>query len=137
MEDFVTYVKIGAGAIGAFIGTLVGKFDGMLYALLAMMAIDFISGILVGIKDKSLSSEICYSGLMKKIFIFLFVIVGNVLDVYVIGAGAAVRSTIIMFYIANEGLSILENAGNFGVPYPDTLKAILAQLKDKDHTEQK
>ena len=121
---------MGAAAIGGVCGALIGKIDGVLFALLTFMTIDYITGIIVACRRHTLSSEIGFTGLAKKVFILLLVVVGNVLDVYVIGSGAVVRSAVIAFYLANEGLSILENAGNLGVPYPDKLKNVLAQLKD-------
>jgi toxin secretion/phage lysis holin len=130
MENIITAIKLGAAAIGGVCGALIGKIDGVLFALLTFMTIDYITGIIVACRRHTLSSEIGFTGLAKKVFILLLVVVGNVLDVYVIGSGAVVRSAVIAFYLANEGLSILENAGNLGVPYPDKLKNVLAQLKD-------
>lgn len=130
MENIITAIKLGAAAIGGVCGALIGKIDGVLFALLTFMTIDYITGIIVACRRHTLSSEIGFTGLAKKVFILLLVVVGNVLDAYVIGSGAVVRSAVIAFYLANEGLSILENAGNLGVPYPDKLKNVLAQLKD-------
>ena len=130
MENIITVIKWGAAAIGGVCGALIGHVDGVLFALLTFMTIDYITGIIVACRRHTLSSEIGFTGLAKKVFILLLVVVGNVLDAYVIGSGAVVRSAVIAFYLANEGLSILENAGNLGVPYPDKLKDVLAQLKD-------
>lgn len=130
MENIITGIRWGAAAIGGVCGALIGKIDGVLFALLTFMTIDYLTGIMVACKRHALSSEIGFTGLAKKVFILLLVVVGNVLDAYVIGSGAVVRSAVIAFYLANEGLSILENAGNLGVPYPDKLKNVLAQLKD-------
>lgn len=130
MENIITAIRWGAAAIGGVCGALIGRIDGVLFALLTFMTIDYLTGIMVACKRHALSSEIGFTGLAKKVFILLLVVVGNVLDVYVIGSGAVVRSAVIAFYLANEGLSILENAGNLGVPYPDKLKNVLAQLKD-------
>ena len=133
MENIITAIKLGAAAIGGVCGALIGKIDGVLFALLTFMTIDYITGIIVACRRHTLSSEIGFTGLAKKVFILLLVVVGNVLDAYVIGSGAVVRSAVIAFYLANEGLSILENAGNLGVPYPDKLKNVLAQLKEDEH----
>lgn len=132
MENIIDAIKWGAAAIGGVCGALIGHVDGVLLALLFFMAADYITGLMVGAVQHNLNSEIGFKGLMKKVFILLLVAVGNVLDVYVIGSGAVVRSAVIAFYLANEGLSILENAGKLGVPYPDKLKNVLAQLKDDD-----
>lgn len=132
MENIIRTIKGCAAVVGGVLGLLIGKVDGVLIALLVFMAIDYLSGIMVACKQHALSSEVGFNGLAKKMFVLLLVIVGNVLDVYVLGGGAVMRSAVIVFYLANEGLSILENAGNLGVPYPDKLRAVLAQLKDGD-----
>lgn len=133
MENITETIKWSVATIGAMAGTLIGHMDGVLLALLFFMAADYITGFIVGVMQDNLNSEIGFKGLMKKVFILLLVAVGNVVDVYVIGSGAVVRSAVIAFYLANEGLSILENAGKLGVPYPDKLKNVLAQLKDDDY----
>lgn len=132
MENIIGAIKGCAAIVGGVLGLLIGKVDGVLIALLVFMAIDYLSGIMVACKQHTLSSEVGFTGIAKKVFVLLLVIVGNVLDVYVLGGGAVMRSAVIIFYLANEGLSILENAGNLGVPYPDKLRAVLAQLKDGD-----
>ena len=84
------------------------------------------------ISDKKLSSEVGFKGIAKKIAIFLLVGIANIIDVDVIQNGTALRTAVIFFYLSNEGLSILENAGNIGLPIPEKLKTMLAQLKDKE-----
>lgn len=133
MDNVVTYIKLAAAFIGLQIGGLFGALDGMLYALLVLMSIDYLSGFLVGIKERKLNSRIGFTGIAKKVLILLLVVVANTLDVHLLGGGAMVRGLVIAFYIANEGLSILENAGKLGVPYPDKLADVLAQLKDDTH----
>lgn len=129
-QTWLTYVKLAAAAIGAQLGMMLGKMDGLLYALLIFIAVDYISGFLVGIKDRKLSSAVGFRGIAKKVFILLLVVVANTLDMYVLGSGAMVRGLVIAFYIANEGLSILENAGRLGVPYPERLRDVLMQMKE-------
>lgn len=133
MDNMVYSIKMGAMMLGAVVGAVIGELDGMLKALLIFMTIDYLTGLLVGVKRNNLSSAVGFWGLAKKVFILLLVIVGNVLDVHVIGSGAVMRSAVIAFYLANEGLSILENAGNLGVPYPEKLRKVLAQLKEDDN----
>lgn len=133
MDNMVYSIKMGAMMLGAVAGAVIGELDGMLKALLIFMTIDYLTGLLVGVKRNNLSSAIGFWGLAKKVFILLLVIVGNVLDVNVIGSGAVMRSAVIAFYLANEGLSILENAGNLGVPYPEKLRKVLAQLKEDEN----
>lgn len=117
---------------GAFAGFIWGGLDGFIIALLVFVALDYITGLLVGISKKQLSSQVGFKGICKKVCIFILVGVGHILDVYVIGAGSVLRSAVTAFYIANEGISILENCGNLGLPIPKKLKEVLAQLKKED-----
>ena len=80
---------------------------------------------------KKLSSEVGFRGIAKKVLIFLLVGIANILDVQVIGNGSVLRTAVIFFYISNEGVSLLENAGHLGLPIPEKLKHILAQLHDR------
>ncbi|MCF0128285.1 MAG: phage holin family protein [Pseudobutyrivibrio sp.] len=117
---------------GAIFGFLFGGFDGLMYTLLAFVLIDYLTGVLVAIKDKNLNSKIGYAGLFKKVMIFLLVIIGNLIDVNIICQGATFRTAVIFFYISNEGISIIENAGNLGLPIPKKLLDVLAQLKAEE-----
>ena len=121
-----------SGAICAVCGFLWGELDGLIYALIAFMTIDYVTGLVVAWIRKELSSEIGFKGIAKKVFILSLVAVGHILDVRVLGGGAACRSAVIGFYIANEGISILENAGNIGLPLPKKLIDVLQQLKSKE-----
>lgn len=121
-----------SGAICAVCGFLWGELDGLLYALIAFMTIDYVTGLVVAWIRKELSSEIGFKGIAKKVFILSLVAVGHILDVHVLGGGAVCRSAVIGFYIANEGISILENAGNIGLPLPKKLIDVLQQLKSKE-----
>lgn len=121
-----------SGAICAVCGFLWGELDGLIYALIAFMTIDYVTGLVVAWIRKELSSEIGFKGIAKKVFILSLVAVGHILDVHVLGGGAVCRSAVIGFYIANEGISILENAGNIGLPLPKKLIDVLQQLKSKE-----
>lgn len=88
----------------------------------------------MAIHDKKISSEIGFKGISKKIIIFILVGVGNVIDQYIIGAGSSLRTLLIMFYLSNEGFSILENASSIGLPVPQKLKNVLQNLNDSDKT---
>lgn len=121
-----------SAAVCAVCGFLWGQLDGLLYALVAFMILDYISGLIVAYIRKELSSEIGFIGIAKKVFIMALVAVGHILDVNVLGGGAVCRSAVIGFYLANEGISILENAGNIGLPLPKKLIEVLKQLKDKE-----
>ena len=129
--------KILTGFAGAISGFLWGALDGLFYALIALIFIDYISGVLVAIAQKKLSSEVGFKGTAKKVAILSLVAVGHLLDDAVLGGGAVVRNAVIFFYITNEGISILENAGNLGLPLPNKLKAVLKQLEEDNEDEKR
>ena len=118
-----------AGAVGAVLGFLFGKVNGLFWALIAFMATDYITGVIVAVINKQLSSEVGFKGLAKKLLILVFVSLGHIADMYVLGGTPVAMSAVMLFYIANEGLSIIENAGNLGLPVPKKLKDIMIQLK--------
>ena len=146
MRDFsidLLWAKIQAAitAIGGWIGWFLGGVDGMLIALIVLMALDYISGVMCAIEDKKLSSAVGFKGIAKKVLILMLVGVANILDTNVVGGGAVLRGAVICFYLSNEGLSLLENAAYLGLPIPDKLREILAQLhnrseKEKDQTDE-
>ena len=96
------------------------------------MAMDYITGLISAYIDKNISSSIGFKGIAKKVFIMALVAVGHILDTYIIGDSAVFRSAVIGFYLANEGISILENAGKIGLPLPKKLVDVLAQLKNEE-----
>lgn len=124
-----TTLQFASASIFAVCGFLFGQLDGLLKALIVFMVLDYATGIIVAVKRKTLSSEVGFKGIAKKIMIMALVIVGHVLDAHVIGGGAVCRSAVIGFYIANEGISILENAANIGLPLPKKLVDVLIQLR--------
>lgn len=124
-------------SVGAVLGIFFGKINGLFIALLVAVVLDYISGLISAIIRKQLSSSVGFKGIAKKVLIFSIVGVANLIDVYVLGGESAVlRSSVIFFYLANEGISILENAGECGLPIPTKLRRILAQLKDKNDKEE-
>lgn len=124
-------LQMAITAIGGWLGYFVGGMDGLLTALLILMTIDYITGIMCAVVDKQLSSAVGFKGICKKVLILMLVGVAHVIDLHVVGTGEALRSAVICFYLSNEGVSVLENAGRLGLPIPEKLKAILAQLHDK------
>lgn len=121
-----------AASAGAVFGFLFGAVDGLFYALVAFVVLDYITGVVVAIKDKTLSSETGFHGICKKAMIFIVVAVGNIIDVQVIGIEGTLRTAVIFVFIANEGISLLENAGGMGVPIPQKLMLVLRQLREKE-----
>lgn len=115
----------------AVFGYLFGEFDGMMTALIALIVLDYITGIIAAFVERKLSSEVGARGIAKKMIMLLTVAVANVVDVSVIGEGNALRSVAALFYIANEGISLLENGARLGVPMPKKLIDVLVQLKSE------
>lgn len=135
MKQIWTVIQIAFSALGGFIGWFLGGNDGFIYALLAFVVIDYITGIMCAITDKELSSEVGFKGICKKVLIFALVGIGNLLDIYILGQAGILRNVVIFFYLSNEGVSILENASHLGLPVPEKLKEILKQLHNGKESE--
>lgn len=129
------YIKIAAMIIGGFIGAFLGGFDGMLIALLIFIGLDIFTGFMRAGVEKKLNSSTCFKGMCKKVTILLLVGLAWAVDCYVIKTAGVVRTATIFFYIANEGISILENTAIIGLPVPEKLKDVLEQLKDGEDNE--
>ncbi len=126
-----------AGAVGAVLGFMYGEVNGLFWALIAFMALDYITGVIVAIIEKRLSSEVGFRGLAKKFLILVFVAVGHIADTYILGGTPAAMSAVMLFYIANEGISIIENAAALGLPVPKKLTSIMEQIRNKSESEDK
>ena len=123
-------VQLGLVAVGTFTLELLGGWDGMLQTLIIFVVLDYLTGLLSAAYNKGLSSQIGYKGIIKKVSIFVVVMIACTLaDTMKLDM---VRTATIVFYISNEGISILENIGKCDVDYPDILKKILEKLKKKD-----
>lgn len=119
MKQFWNTIQLVFSALGGWLGYFLGGCDGLLYALIAFVVIDYLTGVMCAITDKKLSSAVGFKGIFRKVLIFLLVGIANVIDVEVIGTGAVLRTAVIFFYISNEGVSLLENAGHLGLPVPE------------------
>ena len=137
MKNIWTSVQVAFSAIGGWLGWFLGGCDGLLYALLAFVVIDYVTGIMCAVADKKLSSAVGFKGIFKKVLIFALVGIGHTLDTYVIGTGSVLRTAIIFFYLSNEGVSLLENASYLGLPVPRKLKSVLEQLHNRSEKEDK
>lgn len=131
MKEFWNVIQLVFTAIGGWLGWFLGGCDGLLYALIAFVAIDYITGVMCAVADHSLSSEVGFKGIARKVLIFLLVGIGHILDTQVIGTGSVLRTAVIFFYLSNEGVSLVENAAHLGLPVPEKLKAVLEQLHDR------
>jgi len=110
VDNMVRNFKLAFALIGGAFGWLFGGFDSLVYALITFVAMDYVTGVLLAIINKKVSSEIGAKGISKKACIFILVALGNIIDRYIIGAGSTLRTMLIMFYLSNEGISIIENA---------------------------
>ena len=136
MKSIWVSIQLAFSALGGFLGWYLGGVDGFLYALIAFVLVDYITGVMCAIADKKLSSEVGFKGICRKVLIFLLVGIANILDVQVIGTGSVLRTAVIFFYLSNEGVSLLENAAHLGLPVPEKMKDILAQLHDRAEMEE-
>jgi toxin secretion/phage lysis holin len=140
MKGFWNMVQFVFSAVGGWLGWFLGGCDGLMYALIAFVVIDYITGVMCGVADKKLSSGVGFKGICRKVLIFMLVGIANILDMEVIGTGSVLRTAIIFFYISNEGVSLLENAGHLGLPIPQKMKDVLEQLhkrSESDESEEK
>ncbi len=135
MKNIINNLQLVFTAIGGWLGWILGGVDGFLYALIAFVVIDYLTGFMAAIVERKLSSEVGFKGIFKKVLIFLLVAVGNIIDQDLIGTGSAIRTAVIFFYLSNEGISIIENSSRIGLPIPKQLKNVLEQLKDKGGNE--
>lgn len=131
MKEFWNTIQLIFSAVGGWLGYFLGGCDGLLYALIAFVVIDYITGVICTIINQELSSAVGFKGIFRKVLIFLLVGIANIIDVQVIGTGAVLRTAVIFFYISNEGVSLLENAGHLGLPIPEKIKTVLEQLHDR------
>ena len=131
MKEFWNTIQLIFAAIGGWLGWFLGGCDGLLYALVAFVTLDYITGIMCAIVDQKLSSAVGFKGIFRKVLIFALVGIGHILDTQVIGTGSVMRTAVIFFYISNEGVSLVENAAHLGLPIPEKLKAVLEQLHDR------
>lgn len=140
MKEFWNMIQMVFAAVGGWLGYYLGGCDGLLLALVAFAAADYLTGVMCAVSDRKLSSNVGFKGICRKVLIFLLVGIANILDIHVIGTGSVLRTAVIFFYISNEGVSLLENAAHLGLPVPGKIKAVLEQLHDraeKPETEEK
>lgn len=130
MDKMFNWISIVIGAIGGFAAYWLGGWDNLLKVIVILAVLDYVTGIFKAIRMKALSSEIGFMGLLKKIVMFIVIAAAFSLQELMVNA-VPLREVVIMFYIANEGLSLLENAAIF-IPIPDGLRNVLLQLREKD-----
>lgn len=134
MEKLFNTLSVITGILGGLAASLFGAWDKLLWALIVLMAIDYVTGVIKGIYTKKVSSDIGFKGLLKKTVILAVVALAHVIQ-ELTADNIAIREIVIMFYISNEGISILENAAVLLPNMPQGLKDILLQLRDKNNME--
>lgn len=131
MKSVWVAIQIGLASFGGWLGYFLGGFDGFVYTLLVFVILDYVTGLMSAIVNKKVSSSIGFRGIFKKIMIFAMVMMAHFIDTHLIGNGEMIRTAVIFFYAGNEGISILENAAEIGLPIPQKLKDILSQIRKK------
>ncbi|WP_435645168.1 phage holin family protein [Butyricicoccus porcorum] len=135
MKEFWNGIQLVFAVIGGWLGWFLGECDGLMYALIAFVIADHVTGVMCAVSDKRLSSEVGFKGICRKVLIFVLVGMANILDMHVIGTGCVLRTAVLFFYISNEGVSVLENAGHLGLPVPARLLNVLEQLHEDAEQE--
>lgn len=131
-KQVIQTIRMILAACGGYLCAFWGCGDKLLIALAVMMGLDYLSGVLLAIVERKLSSQIGFSGIMKKALILMLVGAANLMDLYVLDNSNLLRGVVICFYISNEGISLLENASRLGLPVPDKMKRVLAQLHGRE-----
>ena len=137
MKEFWNICQVVITGIGGWLGYFLGGCDGLLIALVVFVAADYLSGVMCAISEKKLSSAVGFKGICRKVIIFMLVGIAHMIDVNIIATGSVLRTAVIFFYLSNEGVSLLENAGHLGLPIPEKLKAVLEQLHDRAEKDEK
>ena len=135
MKEFWNVIQAIFAAIGGWLGYFLGGCDGLLYALLAFVVLDYITGVMCAVADKKLSSAVGFKGICRKVLMFALVGIGHLLDTHIFGEAGVLRTAVIFFYLSNEGLSLVENAAYLGLPVPEKLRLVLEQLHDRSEKE--
>jgi len=119
-NDFLTYTK-----------WFLGGFDGLLCALIIFVLADCITRALYDVKNRNFTGKTVFEVISKKVLIFLLVGLSNVIDVQIIGSVSILRTVVILFYISNEGISLLQNASNLGLIIPEKMREVLDLFRDQ------
>ena len=135
MKEFWNIIQLIFAAIGGWLGYFLGGCDGLLFTLVIFVVVDYVTGVMCAITNHTLSSEVGFRGICRKVLIFILIGVGHLLDVNIIGIGSILRTALIFFYLSNEGLSLIENAAYLGLPIPEKLKDVLIQLHDRSEKD--
>ena len=122
--------KLVIAGIGGILAYLFGPWDALIIGMVVMLSLDYVTGVIAAALRGELNSKVGFIGLLKKVVILVIIAVASIIDRLIPDANSAIRSAVIMFYILNEALSILENAGEIGIPLPKKLKQAIEVLKE-------
>lgn len=130
MEKYFNEISVFLGVIGGGLAWLLGGWDVLLWTLIAFLVMDYLTGIAKAWNSKTLSSQIGFNGVIKKVMVLALVVTANFLQ-HLLGENVPLREIVILFFISNEGLSLLENVAVF-IDVPEELRKALLQLRDKE-----
>lgn len=136
MDKVVRFFRTIVIAMGAALGVFLGRPDGLLITLICFAIVDYVTGVVSAAINHRLNSATGFKGIAKKLFMFALVGVANLIDLNALAGTAVLRSAVICFYLANEALSIIENAGEIGLPIPKKLKKLIEQLKESEENDE-
>ena len=136
MDRILRFFRTIVIAMGAALGVFLGRPDGLLITLICFAIVDYVTGVVSAAINHKLNSATGFKGIAKKLFMFALVGVANLIDVNALSGTAVLRGAVICFYLANEGLSIIENAGEIGLPIPEKLKKLIEQLKESEENDE-
>lgn len=122
---------LGVSLFGSLVSLFVGSVDSFVVILLALVIVDYITGIVASAMEGALSSQVGFRGIARKLLVFVLVAAAHLVDVAIGWNMHLIRDAIVFFYIANEFISIVENAGRAGVPIPSVLRKAIELLKDE------
>ena len=134
MDKIFNWTSTIIGIVGGFFAAIFGQWGSILWAVLVIMVLDYLTGVIKAIYTKTISSEIGFKGLLKKITVLIIVALSNVLQ-QITGDNVAIREIVIMFYVANEGISVLENVAVIYPRMPKAIKDILLQIRDSNSAD--
>lgn len=118
-------IQASLAAVGGAIGAFLGGLDGLTYALIAFVIADYITGVLAAITEHRVSSAIGFRGISRKVVIFTLIGLAHLLDVHVLTTPGVLRTATIVFYLSNEGISLIENTTRLGLPVPEHIRRAL------------
>ena len=136
MKHIWDWLKLAAAALGGAATYIFGPWDAMILALVCVVAIDYLTGVAKALILKQLDSGVGFRGLLKKVFIFALLALATVIGRMSPAANQVIRGAVIAFYVANEGISILENAGEIGLPLPDALRRALKRFSEAEEKKE-